>query len=310
MATFSSCLEELSDPAKPLVSSRLINLSNMTREEQIAFRSAWLLMPSQRRLDLVSRLAMLAEDNVELNFDHVFRTGLEDEEPKIRVKSIEGLFEYEGKDLIAPLVRMVRQDTDAEVRSTAATALGRFALLAEFQKLRPDDAKRVEEALLSAIDDKEETLEVRRRCVEAIAPICLPRVNQVIQEAYRSQELSMKASALFAMGRNCQSRWLSILLKELESEEPMLRYEAAAASGELGSEAEAAVPRLIAIAYDQDAEVQMAALMALGQIDGKEAKQALRRFLRDSDERVRTLAAQALGELAAEDDPLSFDSLI
>lgn len=309
MSAFDTYLEELSDPTKPLVASKLINLCDMTPEEQAAFRNAWLLMGTERRLGLVSRLVVLAEDNVELNFDRIFRMGLADEEPEIRAKSIEGLFEYEGWDLIAPLVHILRQDSHERVRSAAATALGRFALLAEFKKLCPDDAKRVEEALLSAIDDEEETLEVRRHSVEAIAPMCLPRVNQVIQEAYRSQELPMKASAIFAMGRNCQPRWLPMLSKEMESPEPELRYEAAVASGEMGSQAQAAVPHLIALVHDQDVEVQMAALMALGQIGGKEAEQALRRFLRESDEMVRTLAAQALKELRGGEDAMSFDLL-
>lgn len=309
MATFKSYLEELSDPERPLVSSKLITLSNMNHDEQAAFRNAWLPMSTERRLEVMSRLVLLGEDNVELNFDHVFRTGLEDEAPLVRVKSIEGLFEYENRDLIAPLVRLLRQDAEETVRSAAATALGRFAMLAGLQKLSPEDAKRVEEVLLSVIDDEEETLEVKRRSVEAVAPIGVPRVNQVIQEAYRSHDLPMKASAVFAMGRNCQPRWLPTLLKELESQEQVLRYEAAVASGELAAEAIAAVPRLIALVHDQDAEVQMAALKALGQIGGREAKQALQSFLKDGDEKVQVLAAQALEELMAEEDPLNFNML-
>lgn len=309
MATFKSYLEELSDPERPLVSSKLISLSNMDQDEQAAFRNAWLLMSTDRRLAIASTLVLLAEDNVELNFDHVFRIGLEDEAPLVKVKSIEGLFEYENRDLIAPLVRLLRQDVEETVRSAAATALGRFAVLAELQKLRPEDAKRVEEALLSVIDDEDETLEVKRHSVEAVAPICAPRVNQVILEAYRSHDLPMKVSAVFAMGRNCQPRWLPTLLKELESSEPVLRYEAVVASGEMATEAAAAVPRLIALAHDQDTEVQMAALKALGQIGGKEAKQALRSFLKDKDERVQVLATQALEELMVEEAPLNFNTL-
>ncbi len=309
MTEFNSYLEEISNSAKPLVSSGLLSLSDMTQEERVAFRETWPAMSAERRRDLISRLVMLAEDNVELNFDYIFQMGLDDEDPLTRAQSIEGLLEYERRDLIAPLIRLLRGDPDVAVRGAAATALGRFALLAELQKLRPEDARQVEEALLSAIDDDEEALEVRRRCVEAIASMRLPRVNQVIQEAYRSPDLTMKASAIFAMGRNCQPRWLPTLLKELENAEPMLRYEAAAACGELATEAEAAVPQLMALVHDRDVEVRMAALMALGKIGGDRAKQALRNYLQDSDERVRELAALALEELASEESPLNFDLL-
>ena len=44
----------------------------------------------------------------------------------------------------------------------------------------------------------------------------------------------MRQSALFAMGRTADSRWAKVVLSELESHEPAMRFEAAQAAGEMG----------------------------------------------------------------------------
>ena len=48
----------------------------------------------------------------------------------------------------------------------------------------------------------------------------------MIRDAYYSSELDFQASALYAMGRNCNPSWLPLLLKELHSPNPQLRFEA------------------------------------------------------------------------------------
>jgi HEAT repeat protein len=62
---------------------------------------------------------------------------------------------------------------------------------------------------------------------------------------------------------------------------------------------------LIPLLHDQDAEVQAAAIWALGQIGGKEARQALEELLREGDERIGDNVRRALSELNLGEDIVS-----
>ncbi len=65
------------------------------------------------------------------------------------------------------------------------------------------------------------------------------------------------------------------------------------------------VDDLAPVLYDPDAEVKQAAIAALGQIGGSEAKALLRPLLRDSSPSVREAAAAAVTEADFAIDPLS-----
>lgn len=297
-------LAELSDGDNTLVSSKLAKLSALSQEELKLFLKAWARMGIARRRQIVGKLAELAEGDIKLNFDDIFRACLLDPDEVVRVKSIEGLWECENRSLIKPLIALLREDSKESVRAAAAVALGRFAMLAELEKLRPEDGVKVQNALLSAIEDQREQLEVKRRATEAIAPISLPKVEDIIQQAYKSDDSRMRASSLYAMGRNGDSAWLPILVKELSSLDAEMRFEAAGACGELGDEA--AVPHLVRLIDDIDTQVKCSAIVALGQVGGSEAEEALRKCLDHPDEQVRKAAEEALEELGFGKEPLSF----
>ena len=115
----------------------------------------------------------------------------------------------------------------------------------------------------------------------------------------------LRQSALRAMGRSCDSSWLPLLVKEIASDDLVLRYEAVNACRELGDEA--AVPHLARLVEDDDPEIQLSAVQALGGIGGARAKQALRQYAKvASDETVRETIELALAEAEAEESPLRF----
>ena len=138
--------------------------------------------------------------------------------------------------------------------------------------------------------------------MEAVAPLSLPRMKQVILDAYQSDSPRMSTSALYAMGMNCDPEWLPTLIKELKSPEPERRFEAAGALGEL--EEEAAVPHLAGLVHDLDAQVQLSAIQALGRIGGGEAKEALRACMDNPDERIRRWVGEVIEEMELEEGPL------
>lgn len=297
-------LEELRDSTRPLVVSKLVNLSNLSPEELAPLLGVWPTIAVDRRRRILNELAGLAEDNVELNFDEVFRAALADADSEVRKVAVRGLWEYMERDLIEPLVRLLHEDAEPAVRTESAMALGRFVLRAEFEELRPADAERVEKALRHTIDDAAEVAEVRARAVEALGARSVAWVRTIIQDAYDSPEQRLRVSGVHAMGRNCDPVWLPVLFRELASEDPEMRYEAAAACGSIGDEV--SLPHLLPLIEDEDAEVQVAAIEALGAIGGRVAKRALERVVRDPREHVREAALAALAEADFNDAPLGF----
>ncbi|MFH1381313.1 MAG: HEAT repeat domain-containing protein [Chloroflexota bacterium] len=299
--SLADILAEITKSEKPLY-SRLAELSNLSSEELELFKNSWPTIELERRRQVIQRLVDLADDNVELNFDSIFKYCFKDEDAEIRGTAIKGLWENEEPSLISPLLIMLEQDTSEEVQATAASALGKFAMLAEHNKLRPCHTTKIETALLNVFNNKAKPIEVRRRALEAMAPLSLPEVKAAIEEAYQSEQPRLQISAIYAMGKSCDPSWLNILFRELSNPDSEVRYEAAHACGEL--EEEAALPLLIPMAIDPELDVQLAAIQALGKIGGTEAKKCLQRLLKSRSEAASHAAEQALQELETKESLL------
>ena len=295
-------LAHIADTSQPLSNAEMGELSDLSTNEVKQFEAAWAQMDTERKRQILSRLEDLTDDNVELNFDRIYRSAIYDIDDAVRREAVEGLWENCDPSLVRPLLRLVQQDPASEVRSAAATALGRFALLAEHQKISAENRARISQTLLAIIHNNDEPIEVRRRSLEAIAPISLPEVTQVIWEAYRREEPELRISSVYAMGRNCDLLWMPTVLNEMDDDDPEMRYEAATAAGEMG-EAES-IPRLIELTWDADMEVKLAAIRALGKIGGQEAKQRLQTLLASKSQAVREAAEQAVAETVQYEEPV------
>lgn len=295
-------LEELKDPSRPLLTSGLGQLSALLPEEASLLSQAWLQIEVARRRQILRWLLDLAEDNVEMDFDAVFMIALKDDDAEARSLAVQGLLEHEGRDVIAPLIDVLRKDPSATVRAEAAVALGSFVLRAEFQQLGATDSRRIEEALRASIDDAGESPEVRGRALESIGALSTSGVRGSIENAYRSGEWRLRVGAVHAMGRNCDPYWLPVLTEELASDAPEMRFEAATACASCCGES--VVPFLKPLLEDEDAEVQEAAIAALGEIGGDEAKRALAEIDDHPEPRVREAVAAALEEIEFNEGPL------
>jgi HEAT repeat protein len=299
---------ELLNSDQQLLNSKLTELSNLSPEELQLFKGSWATVETKRRRQIVHRLFELAEDNLDLNFDSILKHCLTDQDEEVQSTAIEGLWENEEPSLISPLANLLEQAGTEKVQAAAATALGKFAMLAEDKKLRSPHVSRIEATLLAVIGDKNKPVEVRRRALEAAAPLSLPQVKAAITEAYQSENLKLKVSAIYAMGKNLDLSWLPILIRELSSSDDEVRYEAAGACGEL--EEEETVPDLLKLINDPDSDIQIAAVQALGKIGGMTAKECLEDCLDNTSAAIRQAAEQALNELETKEDPLSFRPLI
>ena len=302
---FVSYLDGLKDPATQLSVTGLQQLDALESEQIEAFRSAWPEIDFERRRQVIHQLVALTEDNPDLNFDAVFLAVMDDSDAAVRSDAVRGLWEYEERDLIPPLLRLLERDEEAEVREEAALALGRFVLLSTLGNLQEHQYQEVEQGLRRTIEDALEVEEVRARALEAIGASSRPWVSEAIEGAYEGEEVRLKISALHAMGRSCEPRWLPVLIDELANDDPEIRYEAATALGSLADGK--AVAHLDPVLRDSDPVVQEAAILALGHIGGSGAKVLLRPLLEDSSPRVKEAAAASFAEADYAIDPLSVE---
>lgn len=277
-------------------------LSDLPRTAIPLLASLWEATPVATRRSLVVAMEELAESNVELNFRRVFEIALHDPDPDVRAHAVSGLWEEDDARVLDQLLDLLTAEDHERVREAIALSLSRFAYLAVTGALDPARSQRVRQVIFS-LAREDTSLAVRRRAVEAIGYYGAdPDATAIIAESYEAPDHELRVSALHAMGRTLDRRWLPYLLAELESDDPELRYEAARACGELGS-AEA-VDNLVALVHDPDREVQAAAIGALGQIGGTVAVNVLRRLARCDDPVAREAAQDALAQALIDADPL------
>jgi HEAT repeat protein len=302
--TFESAIAELADPNKKLSATQLAGLSHLDGEQLATFRELWDDSTPDRRLALVSDLADLVEDNIELNFDSVFRLALDDSEPPVRAAAITGLYEYDGRDLIPVLSALLIGDPESEVRAEAAVGLGRFALAAEFDHLGDDDAETVRKALTESAEDEDEQDIVRAKAIEALGVLSDEKSQGLIESLYNEDRLWLRVGAVDAMGRSANPGWLPHVITEMTNRAPEMRQAAAFAAGEIASED--AVQGLAEVAaHDPDRQVQLAAIHALGEIGGRVAKVALQAVLFHGDDELQDAVEEAMAEVAFKEDPLN-----
>jgi len=284
----------------------LSRLSDLNDDDMPQFKKGWSNATLERRELLISRLCSLGEDDARLDFTRIFKFCLDDPDTGIRIKALGGL-ELEDKYSFAlPVIRTLKTDESPEVRKAAARVMGKFALLAEMGELPAAVGDDIFDTLLGILENPSEPGSLRRRALESIAPFRREPVANYIEDFYYSEDALLKASAIFAMGRNCDPRWLDFLVEELQSNNELFRFEAARACGEI--EDKNAVPGLLYLLDDNDHEVQEAAIAALGKIGGQQAKNALNRLSTSHENRIKEAALSALTELEICQDPLSSNS--
>ncbi|NUQ39069.1 MAG: HEAT repeat domain-containing protein [Caldilineales bacterium] len=292
----SGLLTSLSDANAKIVYRSLIALSDLDRQELQVFQTAWATFAPALRRELLAALAELAEEHVEYDFRAIFRWALADADPAIRVLAIDGLWEDDSPQLLPHYLRLL-QDAEAPVRAAAALALGRVCYWSECGDIPEAPGESAAAALWDVYQQPQEALEVRRRALEGLAVSCHPQVDQAIKQAYYDGETLLRASALYAMGRSADPRWIPFLLPELRQPQPELRLEAARALGDL--EARAAVQPLLEMMVDEpDLEVLLAAIAALSQIGGAKARRALEALTGSDNEALADAAVTALDEFS------------
>jgi HEAT repeat protein len=305
LADIERLFEDLEDESRPFRNSSLFGFSDLHGQGLAQFSEVFSGLTAERRRQLLRGLVELSEANYEVTFDAIFRLSLDDEDEVVRATAVGGLWENTSPSLIGPLLSLLRGDTSSQVRAAAAAGLGRFVLACEMEELEAPDEARIVDELMRTLRLGRETGEVRRRALESLAYACLPEVGEAIELAYYDEDEAMRQSAVLGMGRSCDRRWERVLLSELGSESPAMRYEAALACGGLG--ARKAVPALGRLLHDPDREIRYAAIWALGEIGGPEARQHMLDAYDGADEETEAALDDALAEQALFEDVALLD---
>ena len=295
-------IEAIADESEPLSEAPFHEASDPSPQEVAEFARACAGMDDDRRREVVAAMVEQAEENLELDFNAIFRQCLRDDDDRMVQLGVEGLWENEERWLVAELAALLRSERGPQVRAAAAVALGKFPVLAQEGKLQPQDGQLVYRVLMDFLEDDIEDLEVRRRCLEAVAPFNTEEVEGYIRWAYEDEDQDLRSSSIYAMGRTGEIGWLPTLLRELESYDAAVRYETAHACGELGEQE--AAPHLIELLEDDDPEVRLASIAALGKIGGAMARRALIDCVRDGDSAMSEAAHAELENLQFLDDPM------
>ena len=301
-------LDSLTGDSTDLSQSDFIEVSDLMPEELGQFVRTWFTIPVERKRWTISTMVELTEDNPELDFSAVFKLCLKEQDEEVLENAMEGLWEHEDRSVINGLINVLHSSNSPRVKAAAAVALGKFPILVQEGKILAKDGDAILNSLMKVLDDPDQPVEVVRRSLEAVAPFNTERIRDLVDKSYKSDDLQLKSSSIFAMGRTGDASWLPLLIKELQSPEPSIRYETAHACAELAEDE--AVPHLIALLEDDDYQVQLAGISALGNIGGPLAKKVLLNCVKEGDAALEDAARVELENIDFMDDPMGFTSEI
>lgn len=289
-------IDKLPSPDAPPPYRVLAELSGISDDDSRKLVAIWAGWRPPVLRQFLRRLATLAEENVLFEFDAVFKVALAADDASARAISVGGLHESTDKSIARRFARLLTDDPSEEVRIAAAMGLARFAAMACEGKMIARDHDRIRDALKRAIERPDETGEVRRRAIEAIATYPAEANEAYIVRAYQSGDKLLQQSALYAMGRSGIRRWVPEITTSLSSDDPAIRYEATTALGLVGEEGDERL--LVGVLADDDVQVRASALIALGRIGGPSARRIIQREMNSKVTVIAEAAREALEELS------------
>lgn len=197
---------------------------------------------------------------------------------EVALAALQATWNYvKDEPMFRAVLDMARSHKDEEVRGMANSCLG--ALLREgldYEDDLPEDwhptppritlefYREVKTHLLERVDALMESMEVRRRCVEALGYLAYkPEIHDLVLRYYhQAPNPWVRVSALFAMGLHRDPVFERLVLEELYASNENVLLEAVHAVGSL--ELHAAESRLVELALSPNSELRYEAIVALG----------------------------------------------
>lgn len=227
-----------------------------------------------------------------------------DESPRFSLRS-------QGDTSLVAAVILRLKDEDAEVRRTAANALGRMQNRRAIDPLvaaLEDESEEVRHAALEALSNFENGVpaapirrllaspdnEMRAYAVNILGEMkdraSIPAITQLTTDAQEE----VRHQALHALERMDAPIEESVIARVLEDREPDLRQQGASIAGD--RRMTSLVPRLIVMLDDASGEVREQAAHALTEMKTDASHRALRLAITHRDAKVRRIAVAYLGD--------------
>jgi HEAT repeat protein len=305
---FQKVLDVLLDAGKDIPQRYLAEFSDIEPASLKSLLETWPRIEQDRKLLLLDRLNALANEDTLVSFDDLGRALLTDNDPQVRIRAMHLLIECEEVRLVPTYIDMLINDSDVAARAEAASTLGIFVQLGEFEDIPSELHQQIEDVLLEVLNGEDEPI-VRRHALEALGFSSRDEVPILIESSFKRQDPDWQASALFAMGRSNDNRWSDEVLRMIASENRRIRLAAVQAAGELGlAMARTLLLRLLEEEFDD--AIAGAAIWSLSQIGGEDVRITLQNLL-DNVEAGDEAAflEEALDNLAFTEDMASFDML-
>ena len=298
--TFALALDILRTD-EPLSKELVGALSHLERGELEAFEQVWRTLEPERRTRLLALLTNSERASLRLDFNAIYGLALVDADPAVRRAAVESIVEDQGTGLLDRLILLARDDPDEDVRRAALTCLAPFALRVELGEIAQDRRPALEACLLAAVRAADADVELRREALASLGYLDSDAVSEEIRRAFADPDF--KQAAVRAMGRTANPGWIPLLRREARARDADLRREVAVAAGEMADQR--ASKFVVDMLDDPALDVRLAAIAALGQIGGDEARDGLIYALEDKRDAVREAAQEALRNLDTDEDPLA-----
>jgi len=292
----------LTDINHPFPAQYLPFFSDISERNLAEIMRIWEDLAVKRKVNLLGDLERLMESDTLLAFDDIARFALKDNDPNVRRKAIELLWECEDPGLAEEFSRMLEHDQDETVQLSAVEALGRFVLLGELEEIPRRVARAVREVLYQVFSSHPPKI-LQQEILKSLSYANLPEITKVITARIDDPDPSWQLAAIIAMGRSADERWEKSILKMLKSPSLPHQIEAVRSAGEL----ELPSARLILLdmlnTSIRDDDLRYQVIWSISKIGGEEVRETLEKILdgAESDDEAEIIEL-ALEHLAFNDD--------
>jgi len=300
-------LSALLDTNNPFPSQFLPFFSDISEANLAEIIRIWDNLAVKRKVNLLADLERAMEGDTLLVFDDIARFALKDNDPNVRSKAIELLWESEDPGLAVEFSFLLEHDPDENVQVSAAEALGRFVLLGELDEIPSRIAKETRQVLFRVLSSHP-AKKIQQEIIKSLSYANLPEIGQEIGARFEDPDPTWQLAAIISMGRSANERWEESIIKMLNNPSLPHQIEAVRSAGEL--ELSSARQILLEMLNNniQDEDLRYQAIWSLAKIGGDEVRETLEKLLEDADsDDEADIIEMALEHLAFNDELPSLD---